>query len=331
MKKNFCNRIDFGLRVACLLFIAGIGITAIAQTWPIKPIKMLIGLPSGGGSDPLARALAQRLSTTWGQPVVVDNRPGANTSLATDIVAKSTPDGYTLLFGVDMAFTLNPHLYTKIPYDPVRDFSPITQINTFALVLAANPNLPANNITELVTLARSQPGKITYASTGAGSQMHLLTAMLEHKAKISMLHIPYKGIPQMMMATTSGEVNLSWVGPSTAKPLIAAGKLKAIGYGALKRSPFMPEVPTFAELGYPEVDMSVWYGIVGPAGMSRLLIDKINKDILAVVNDPEFRKNEITNRAYEATGLGPDEFASLIKSELAARSELIRISGAKLD
>jgi tripartite-type tricarboxylate transporter receptor subunit TctC len=311
--------------------IVGINNFCIAQNWPTKPIRLVIGLPSGGGSDPLARALSQRLSTIWGQPVVVDNRPGANTSLATDMVAKSKPDGYTLLFGIDMAFTLNPYLYAKLPYDPINDFTPITQINTFSLVLVANPNLPANNVSELISLAKSQPGKITYASTGAGSQMHLLTCMLENKSKVSMVHIPYKGIPQMMMATAAGEVDLSWVGPSSAKPLLLAGKLKAIGFGASKRSPFLPEVPTFAEAGYPSVEMSVWFGILGPAGIPRNLVDRINKDILSVINDPEFRKNEITNRAYETTGLGPDEFSALIKRELISRSELVRISGAKLD
>jgi tripartite-type tricarboxylate transporter receptor subunit TctC len=331
MNRNYSLLMKFSLTTCILMIVAGISTPTKAQNWPVKPVRMLIGLPPGGGSDPLARALSQRLSMIWGQPVVVDNRPGANTSIATDMVAKSAPDGYTLLFAIDIAFTVNPHLYAKISYDPIRDFTPITQINTFATVLVANPSLPANNIAELISLARSQPGKITYSSIGAGSQMHLLTEMLGNKAKVSMIHIPYKGIPQMMMATIVGEVNLSWVGVFTVRPQVAAGKLKAIGYGASKRTPFMPDLPTFAEAGYPDVDMSVWYGIVGPAGMSRPLVDRIHKDILTVINDPEFRNSEITNRAYEASGLGPDEFAALIKTELAARSELVRISGAKVE
>ncbi len=329
---RFCLLVfKFGFTLARMLLAAIVSTQAIAQTWPVKPIRMVIGLPSGGGSDPLARALSQRLSTMWEQPVIVDNRPGVNTSLATDIVAKSSPDGYTLLFGVDMAFTLNPHLYAKLPYDPMKDFTPITQINTFSLVLVANPALPANNVAELVSLAKSKPGKITYASTGAGSHMHLLTSMLENKAKVSLMQVPYKGIPQMMMAATTGEVDLSWVGPSSAKPLVAAGKLKTIGFGALKRTPAMPDVPTFSESGYPAVEAAAWFGIVGPAGMPRSLVDRINKDVLAVINDPEFRKNEIANRGYEATGLGPDEFGALIKREFAARSEHVRLSGANLE
>lgn len=265
--------------LAAMTVMSGAIAPAAAQAWPAKPVRMLIGLPPGGGSDPLARALSQRLAVIWGQPVLVENRPGANTSVATDLVAKSAPDGYTLLFAIDIGLTVNPHLYARIPYDPIKDFTPITQVNTFATVLVAHPSVPANNIPELVALARAQPGKLTYSSIGAGSQMHLLSEMFAHKANISMLHVPYKGIPQMATAVLAGEVNLTWVGVFTARPQIAAGKLKAIGYGGPKRTPFLPDVPTFAESGYPEVDMSVWYGVLGPAGMARPLVDRIHKDI----------------------------------------------------
>ncbi len=323
----------FTFMAAVAAMVSGPGAigSAAAQAWPIKPVRMLIGLPPGGGSDPLARALSQKLSTTWGHPVVVDNRPGANTSVAADLVAKSAPDGYTLLFAIDVAFTINPHLYSKLPYDPVRDFTPITQVNTFATVLVAHPSLPANNIAELVALARSAPGKLTYSSIGAGSQMHLLSEMLANRAKISMLHVPYKGIPQMMAAVLSGEVNLTWVGVFSTRPQVAAGKLKAIGYGAARRTPYLPDLPTFAEAGFPEVAMSVWFGVIGPAGMPRPLVERIHRDIVAVINDPEFRNRELIGRAYEPSGLGPDEFAALIRNELAARAEVVRISGAKLE
>ena len=302
-----------------------------AQAWPSRPVRLVIGLPPGGGGDPLARAFAQSMSNAWGQPVLVDNKPGANTMVATDAVAKSAPDGYTLLFALDVGITVNPHLYAKVPYDPIRDLTPITQTNTFATVLVAHPSLAANNIAELIALARAQPEKITYSSMGAGSQMHMLTEMLGNKAGVKFVHVPYKGIPQMTAAVLAGEVGFTWVGVFTTRPMVAAGRLKAIGYGAGKRSRFLPDLQTFAEAGFPDVDMPVWFGIMGPAGMARPLVDKIHRDVAAIVADPEFRDRQLLNRAYEPSGLGPDEFAALIKREFAVRADLVRVSGARVE
>ena len=319
------------LFAASLVLSAPFASHAQAPAWPNKPVRLAIGLPPGGGGDPLARAFAQRMSNAWGQPVVVDNKPGANTMVATDSVAKSAPDGYSLLFAIDVGITVNPHLYAKVPYDPIRDLTPITQTNTFATVLVAHPSLQANTIAELVALAKSQPGKITYSSMGAGSQMHMLTEMLGNKAGVNFLHVPYKGIPQMSAAVLAGEVAFTWVGVFTTRPMVAAGRLKAIGYGAGKRSRFLPDLPTFSEAGYPDVDMPVWFGIMGPAGMPRPLVERIHRDMLAIVNDPEFRDRELLNRAYEPSGLGPDDFAALIRRELAVRAELVRVSGARVE
>lgn len=307
---------------------------AHAQTppaFPAKPVRLLIGLPPGGGSDPLARGIAQRLAVIWGQPVIVENRPGANTSLATELVARAAPDGHTLLFAIDIGLTVNPHLYSKLGYDPIRDFTPITLVNTFATLLIARPGLAANSIAELVELARRDPGKITYSSIGAGSQMHLLSEMFAAKAEVKFLHVPYKGIAQMVTAVLAGEVDFTWAGVYSARPQVSAGKLKAIGYGSTRRTQYFPDLPTFAEAGYPDVEMPVWYGIMGPAGMPRALAQKIHEDIAAVIADPEFRNREIVGRGYEASGLGLDDFAAHIKSELARRGEMVRISGAKVD
>ena len=166
---------------------------------------------------------------------------------------------------------------------------------------------------------------------GAGSQMHMLTEMLGNKAGVNFLHVPYKGIPQMSAAVLAGEVAFTWVGVFTTRPMVAAGRLKAIGYGAGKRSRFLPDLPTFSEAGYPDVDMPVWFGIMGPAGMPRPLVERIHRDMLTIVNDPEFRDRELLNRAYEPSGLGPDDFAALIKRELAVRAELVRVSGARVE
>ncbi|OGT80617.1 MAG: hypothetical protein A3H91_00270, partial [Gammaproteobacteria bacterium RIFCSPLOWO2_02_FULL_61_13] len=282
-----------------------------AQTWPTKPVRVIIGIGPAGGSDLLARAMAQRLTAQWGQPVVVENRVGANGIIATEAVAKSAPDGHTLLFATDSAFTVTPHLHAKLPYDALRDFAAVTQITEFGTVLVANAALPVANAAELIALAKKNPGKITYSSIGAGSQMHLISEMLSNKAGISLSHIPYKGVPQMVSAVLTGEVNLTWVGVFSSRPHVKSGKLKALGYSISKRSSLMPEVPTFAELGYPEVDKGVWYGVMAPVRTPRLLVDRIHADIKKLLDEPEFRNKELLSKGYEPTGLGPDEFAAL--------------------
>ena len=318
-------------RAACALAFAVVSVAALAQSYPAKPVRMVIGLPPGGGSDPMARVLAQRLTVMWGQPVVVDNRPGANTIIATEIVAKAPPDGHTLLFGFDHSFTLNPHMYSKLPYDPVKDFAPITMLVTFAVPLVAHPSLPAQSVQELVALARAQPGKISYGSIGIGSHMHIVTELLNNKAGINLAHVPYKGIPQMTAALLGNEVQLTWFGVFTTRPLAAAKRVNVLAYSGTKRSPYMPEVPVFAELGLPGVDISVWYGILASGGTPRPIVDRIHADISKIMADPEYREKEFVARAYDASGLGPDEFAAHIRRELAARAEVVRISGAKVE
>jgi tripartite-type tricarboxylate transporter receptor subunit TctC len=304
---------------------------ANAQTWPERPVRLVVPLPPGSGSDLLARGLAHRLSPMWGQPVVVDNRPGGNMIIATDAVAKAAPDGYTLLFGVDTSFTVNPHLYAKLPYDAVKDFQPITHLTSFGVMLVANPSLPANNLAELVALAKKQPGKVSYASIGSGTQMHLLSAMLENKAGVQLLHVPYKGIPQMSLAVLTGEVNMTWVGVFTARPQVQAGKLKALAYSGTKRSNLMPDVPTAIEQGYPDVEMSVWYGVLAPAGTPRAIVERVHADVVKVMADAEFREKEMVAKGYEPSGLGPKPFSDLIATESKQRAVMVKLSGAKAD
>ena len=320
---------------ALLLLLAGIaalatGAAAQAQAaWPSKPVRLVVGLPPGSGSDLLARALAQRLTARWGQPVVVDNRPGANTIVATESVARAAPDGHTLLFALGTSFTVNPHLYPKLPYDPAGDFAPIVLITSFATVLVANPALAANDVGELVSLARSKPGAISYGSIGSGSEMHLLSAMLANKAGIELLHVPYKGIPQLMSAVLTGEVQLTWVGVFSSGPLVRSGRLKALGFGGAKRSPMMPEVPTLAEAGFPDVAMSVSYGLMAPAGTPRPLVERIHADVLKVIEDPEFRDKEMLAKGYEPSGLGPEEYAAFLARDSARNAVMVKVSGAR--
>lgn len=309
---------------AALLLATG----AIAQSWPAKPVRLVVPMPPGSGSDLVARAMGQRLTAQWGQPVVVDNRPGGNTLIGGEAVARAAPDGHTLLFGIDLGFTVAPHLQ-KMPYDPLKDFAPVTLLASFASVMVAHPSLPAGNIRELIALARAQPGKFAYGTLGSGSGSHLLTEMLNHRADVRLLHIPYKGAPQLTAAILAGEVPLAWSGVFSMLPHIKSGKLRGIAYGGVKRSPLIPEVPTFVELGMPDVEYSVWYGLLAPAGTPRPVVERIHADVSRLIADPTFRDKELLARAYEPGGLGPDDFAALIRREFESRALMVKLSGAK--
>jgi tripartite-type tricarboxylate transporter receptor subunit TctC len=302
-----------------------------ASDWPARPVRLLIGIAAGSGSDTLARGLGQQLSRQWGQPVVVENRPGANTIIATESVAKAAPDGHTLLFALDHAFTTTPHLYARIPYDPIKDFAPITLLAEFGTVLVASSAIAAKSAQELIALAKAQPGKITYGSIGSGSQMHLITEMLNNKAGIALVHVPYKGMGQLATSVLTGEVGVTWLGLFSARPHLASGKLKVLAYSGSRRSAFMPELPTFAELGYPDVQKLVWYGLLAPARTPRPLLERIHADVGRLLADPAFRAKELHSRGYEAGDVGLDEFAARIRRELAQGEAMVRISGARVE
>src|SRR5919198_398677 len=232
------------LRLAFLLACFAIG--AHAQSWPAKPVRVVVAYPPGGGIDVMARQLAEKLTGMWGQPVIVENKPGANTILATETVAKSAPDGYTVLLTTDATFSINPHLYAKLPYDAERDFIPVTMLVLLQQLLVANPSLPANTLVELVALAKTKPGTINYASYGSGSQPHLSGEMLKYKASIDLVHVPYKGISLAVPAVIAGEVQLTFSGIASSIGPLKAGRIKALAIGGDKRSPLLPGVPTFA-------------------------------------------------------------------------------------
>src|SRR5438477_1468053 len=238
---------------------------ALAQTWPAKPVRLVVAYPPGGGIDVMGRQIAEKLSGMWGQPVVVENKPGANTILAADTMAKSAPDGNSVLFTTDATFSINPHLYAKLPYDAERDFIPVTMLVLLQQLLVANPSLPANSLAELIALAKSKPGTINYASYGSGSQPHLSGEMLKYKAGIDLVHVPYKGISLAVPAVMAGEVQLTFAGIATSMPQLKAGRIKALAIGGPQRSLLLPQVPTFAELGYPEVETHAWFGLFLPA------------------------------------------------------------------
>lgn len=304
--------------------------TAGAQEWPTRPVKLIVPYPAGGGVDVMARALAQRLQDKWQQPITIDNRPGANTLIGTEAVARST-DNHTLLFTTDATFTINPHLYNKLPYDAEKDFAPVTQLVAFSQMLVANASLPANTLKEVLALAKEKPGSLSYASYGPGSQPQLATEMLKQKAGVFIVHIPYRGIPQAVTAVVSGEVPLTWSGIVSARPHIASKRIKPLAYGGKTRAAAYPDVPTMTELGFPEVDANVWVGVFAPASFASALVNRMHRDILAVMSEPDFRSKEIEGKSYDFVGAGPDEFRRHIRSESASRRTTIKASGTVIE
>jgi tripartite-type tricarboxylate transporter receptor subunit TctC len=301
------------------------------EAFPTKPVRIVVAYPAGGGIDVMARQIAGKLSGPWGQPVVVENKPGANTILAADAVAKAAPDGHTILFTTDATFSINPHLYAKLPYDAQRDFIPVTMLVLLQQMLVAHPSLPANSLSELIALAKQKPGSINYASYGSGSQPHLAGEMLKHKAGIDIVHVPYKGISLAVPAVIAGEVQLTFSGIATGMGPVKAGRIKALAIGGKSRSPLLPQVPTFAELGFPEVETHAWFGLFLPAGSPNEATTRIFQDTKKILEDPEFRQKQLIERGYEVMGSSPDEFAAYMKKDSESRQLAVKISGAKAE
>ena len=313
------------------LFLFCFAATALAQSWPSRPVRLVVAYPPGGGIDVMARQIAEKLTAAWGQPVVVENKPGANTILATDTVAKSAADGYTVLMTTDATFSINPHLYARLPFDAQRDFIPVTMLVLLQQMLVANTNLPFNNLEELIKAAKAKPGSINYASYGSGSQPHLSGEMLKYKAGIDLVHIPYKGISLAVPAVMAGEVQLTFAGIATSTAPLKSGRIKALAIGGAKRSPLFPEVPTFAELGFPEVETHAWFGLFVPAGSPRESISKIFQETKKILEDQEFRQKQLIDKGYEPVGSSPDEFSKYILLDRENRGKAVKISGAKAE
>jgi tripartite-type tricarboxylate transporter receptor subunit TctC len=302
-----------------------------AQAWPDKPVRIVVAYPPGGGIDVMARQIAEKLARQWGQSVVVENRPGANTIIAADAVAKSPADGHTVLMTTDATFSINPHLYARLPYDAERDFVPVTMLVLLQQLLVAHPSLPADTLPELIKLAKTKPGGIRYATYGSGSQPHLSGEMLKYKAGIDLLHVPYKGISLAVPAVIAGEVELTFAGIATSMGPLKSGRIKAIAIGGTQRSPLLPQVPTFAELGYPEVETHAWFGLFLPAGAAKSISEKIYSDSRKILEEPEFRQKQLVDKGYEVVGSSPDQFVLYLKKDRESRGRAVKISGAKAE
>lgn len=316
------------LSALALAFAAG---TAFAQAYPSKPVHMIIPFPAGGLTDVIARGLAQELTKVWGQPVLVENRPGANTIIAAEVTAKAPPDGYTMLMANDPTLSSNQYLYSKLPYDPVKDFAPVINIIGVPSVLVAHPSFPANTLPELIALAKQRPGTITYGTFGPGSKTHIDTEGFSQIAGIKLLHVPYKGIAEVLPAVLAGQINLALSGVSPALPLIRSGKLKAIAHGGAQRSSALPNVPTFAEAGTPNFESRSWFGLVVPAATPRPIIDHIANDVNRIVTNKQFDDKFITGVGLEPFVLMPDQFAEFLKTDRAIYEARVKSVGVKLD
>jgi tripartite-type tricarboxylate transporter receptor subunit TctC len=302
-----------------------------AQAWPDKPVRIVVAYPPGGGIDVMARQIAEKLTASWGQTVLVENRPGANTIIATDAVAKAPADGYTVLMTTDATFSINPHLYAKLPYDAERDFVPVTMLVLLQQLLVAHPSLPADTLPELIKLAKTKPGGIRYATYGSGSQPHLAGEMLKYKAGIDLLHVPYKGISLAVPAVIAGEVELTFSGIASSIGPLRGGRLKPIAIGGAQRSPLLPQVPTFAELGFPEVETHAWFGLFLPAGAPTQAVKRIFSETKKILEEADFRQKQLIDKGYEVVASGPDEFSSFLKKDRENRGKAVRISGAKAE
>ena len=304
---------------------------AQAQSYPSRPIRIVVPYPAGGGIDLIARAIGIQLTQRWGQPVIVENKPGSGTIVAAEGVAKSAPDGYTLMLTTDSTLTINPHLYAKLPYDPVKDFAPVTQLVLLNQLLLANVGVSANTLGELIAHAKANPGKLNYASYGAGSQPHLAMEMLKSQAGIDIVHVPYKGIPQAVPAAIAGEVQLTFSGAASSIAHIKGGRLKALAIGGKKRLSLLPDVPTFAESGYPEIPSNAWFGLFVPSGTPRDVVMKLHGEITGMLKEPAFNQREVVAKGYELVASTPEEFSAFLVADSARNARAVKISGARAE
>ena len=310
-----------------LALVAG---AVVAQQWPSKPIKWVVPFAPGGTTDILARTIGEKLSVTLGQPIIVDNKPGAGGGVGADQVAKSPADGYTIMGGTISTHAINASLYSNLPYDPVRDFAPITLIVRVPNMLVVNPELPAKDVRELIVLLKANPGKYSFASSGNGTSQHLSGELFKTMTGVEMQHIPYRGSPPALADVVGGQVAMTFDNITTAWPLVKGGKLRALAVTTAKRSPIAPDVPTLAESGLPGYEIASWQGVFAPAGVSTEIVKRLNAEIVRIINAPDVRQKLVDMGAEPAPNT-PEEFAAMVKAEVAKWADVVRKSGAKVD
>jgi tripartite-type tricarboxylate transporter receptor subunit TctC len=305
-------------------------IFASAQTYPAKPVRVMVGLAPGGGNDTMARMIGQKLSQTLKQQFVVDNRPGAGGMIAAELVAKAPPDGYTLLLGNVAMLAIIPNIQKKAPYDPLKDFEPVSLIATAPLLVVVHPSLPVNSIKQLIAFAKAKPGQLNYASNGVGSSTHLATELFKVMTGTSMTHVPYKGLAPATTDLLSGQVPVMFSSAVAMTPHVTSRRLRALAITGANRAKVLPDVPTVAEAGVRDYEAGSWYGILGPAGMDRVSVDLLSREIAAAAKSSDVQQR-LDSEGVIGIGSTPAQLAAHIRKEHARVAQVVKSSGAKFD
>ena len=322
-----------GRRLTLLCAVAGLAFAGAAQAqgYPTKPIRIVLPYSAGGPADVMVRAISQKLGDSWGQPFIVDNKPGANEIIAADIVAKSPGDGYTFLVASDGAYSLNQNLYPKIPYDPVKDFVPVAKLAVGNLMLVTRPDFPAANVKEFIEQVKRNPGKFNYGSIGAGGVNHLASAWFNSINGLQMEHVAFKGLPPAVQELMAGRIDAMFAVTGGVAPFLETNKIKALAVSGRNRQPAAPNVPTFAEVGYPAFDASYYFGVVAPKGTPPEISARFARDLSQVINTAEFKSKYLQPLGFEAVGDTPEQFAAFLKSDRELGAQKVKVSGAKLE
>ena len=327
MRLSRCFPSPLRALLACLLAV--VSALASAQTWPDKPIRFVMSAPAGSSIDVLGRAIADKLKDRVGQPVIVENKPAAGGTVATAEVAKAVPDGYTMVLAFNGPLAITP-LLSKLPYDVQKDLAPVITTTSQPNVLAVNAQLPIKDVRELVAYAKANPGKLNYASVGPGSSSHLNGELLKSLAGIDIVHIPFNGSPPAVTSTVQGETQMIFAVMQPLQPQVQAGRLRALAVTSAKRFPLLPDLPTIAESGYPKFEALAWNGIMVPAATPKVVIDRLNAEINAILKDPDVLQR-MHAAGFDLVGGTPDDFAALIKAESEKWAPVIRKAGVKAD
>ena len=303
--------------------------TGSGHGYPVKPIRVIVPYGPGGIADTLARLVGQKLTAAWGQPVIVENRPGAGTNLGSELVAKAAPDGYTIL-SAGIANTVGPALYSKLPYDPIRDFAWITNMAKVPIMLVAHPSFPARNAKEIIALAKAKPGSIAYASAGIATSGHLAGELFKSTTGVDMTHVPYKGSAGALIDTISGQVPLYFGAMASPMPHVKTGKLRAIGVTTLKRASAAPDIPTLDEQGLKGFETVTWYGYAAPAGTPKEIVSKLNAEVVRIIKLPDVR-DRLASEGADFVGDTPEALTAFVKAEIVKWNKVVKLSGAKID
>ena len=320
---------SFAIRLLAVAALLGAAGAALAQNYPARPVRLVIGFPPGGGVDINARLLAPKLAEYLGQQFIVDNRPGAGTNIANELVAKAAPDGYTLLMNTG-ALAINMSLYRNLPFDALRDFVPVSVFSESPNVLVVSAKVPYASVNDLLAAARASPGKLNYSSAGVGTTQHLAAELLKMRTNTFMVHIPYKGSSPSLTALIAGEIDLSFANIPAIQGYVQGGRLRALAIASPKRDPQLPDVPTLKEAGVEGVEVSVWYGLFAPTGTPKEIVQTLANAVVRATRDPESRR-KLLEQGAEPVGSTPDEFARVMREEVARWAEVVKASGARAE